>query len=170
MSKLRPRGKSCFVNTERGELACVGGDARILMDGNMNAETKGNIGVKKWECFAVGDKEINLFEAADETWTAMCECRALGATVQFSLTTEQVKEILSDKRRNIDDVLPDTPPALREIFITGTTPAEFDLNVIGKLRPKHAYKKLGYVFEPLVVCISKEAYGIDIGPFLFELK
>ena len=74
----------------------------------------------------VGDKDIRIEESQDGTWSASCWCSVSQKTVLIPLTAEQAKEIVSDSRRCIDEILPDTPPPLREIFLTGLTPAEFE--------------------------------------------
>ena len=91
-----------------------------------------------------GSKDILIEEQPDGSRTAACWCSALGRIVLVPLTAEQGEEILSENRRNLDTILPDTPPPMREIFITGLTPAEFDLMMRGRLRPAEDYKKLGY--------------------------
>lgn len=81
----------------------------------------------------VGDKNILLEKISDGMWSASCACSVTGKLVRFPITEAQAAEILSEDRRNIDEILPDTPPPMREIFLTGLTPAEFDqtLNVEG---------------------------------------
>ena len=91
-----------------------------------------------------GSNAILIEQLPDGSRTAACWCSALGQIVLVPLKAEQAGEILSKNRRNIDTILPDTPPPMREIFITGLTPAEFDLRMRGKLRRKEDYEKLGY--------------------------
>ena len=67
--------------------------------------------------------------------------------MRIPLTDPQAREIFSGTTRLIQDVLPDMHPALREIFVTGITPAEFDLNVRGQLQAEAVYANLGYLFE-----------------------
>ena len=98
-----------------------------------------------------GRKEIILTRQQDASWRASCWCSVFKQTVCFPLTGEQVNELLSGEARNIGEVLLETPPPLREIFITGTTPAEWDVNLLGRARPKRAYAKLGYTFDSLEV-------------------
>ena len=74
----------------------------------------------------VGDKDIFIAKCGDGMWLASCWCSVLLNVVLVPLTTEQVEEIISDCPRSIDEILPDTPPPLREIFLTGLTPAEFE--------------------------------------------
>lgn len=95
---------------------------------------------------SVHGKSVAFLERAGGCWEASCACTALSATVTFLLAEAQVLELVSIKCRRIDAVLPQTPPALREIFISGLTPAEFDLAMTGRVRPKPAYLRLGYHF------------------------
>ena len=74
----------------------------------------------------VGDKNILLEQIGDGMWLASCPCSVTGKLVKFPITEPQVAEILAADRRNIDEILPDTPAPLREIFLTGLTPAEFN--------------------------------------------
>ena len=66
---------------------------------------------------------------------------------KIPLTEEQAREILGPNRRNINILLPDTPRPLREVFVTGTTPAEWDLMVSGKVKEQAHYEGLNYVFS-----------------------
>jgi len=96
----------------------------------------------------IGPKEVFIVRKDNGDWEALCDCRALtDAIVRIPLTASQSREILSGRTRHIQDVLPDTPRPLREIFVTGTTPAEWDLNVIGQLRAHEVYTNLGYFFD-----------------------
>ena len=96
----------------------------------------------------IGPKEVFIVQKEDGHWEALCDCRALKeAGVRIPLTASEAREIISGRTRHIQEVLPNTPPPLREIFVTGTTPAEFDLNVIGQLRAIAVYMNLGYFFE-----------------------
>ena len=75
----------------------------------------------------VCDKDILLEKTEDGNWLASCWCSVWAKRVQFPLTEEQVEKIVSKSRENIQEILPDTPPAMREIFLTGMTAAEFEL-------------------------------------------
>jgi hypothetical protein len=74
----------------------------------------------------VGNKDILLEPTDNGPWFVSCYCSVSKKRVQFEITDEQVAEILSGDRRNIDQILPDTPAPLREIFLTGLTPEEFE--------------------------------------------
>ena len=95
-----------------------------------------------------GLKDILIEQQPDGSRIASCWCSALFQLVQVPLTAEQADEILSEDRRSIDAILPDTPPPMREIFITGLTPAEFDWAMWRRLRPEEDYEKLGYGGRP----------------------
>ena len=94
----------------------------------------------------VNDKLIAFTSQPDGYWIATCTCNVLNCSIRFPLTADEVSQLLlpDSQRLLIQHLLPNTSRWLREIFITGTTPAEFDLNVMGKLRPLRFYRKLGY--------------------------
>ena len=94
----------------------------------------------------VGGKAIKLTRQTDGSWIATCSCNALNCFVHFPLTAEEVRLLLMPEshRLLIQDILPNTVPMFREIFITGTTPAEFDLSIRGKLKSHRVYRKFGY--------------------------
>lgn len=73
-----------------------------------------------------GNKEIIFVEGTDGQWMATCTCDALDCGVAVHMTEEQAAELLLGRRRPIDQILPQVERELREIFITGTTSAEFD--------------------------------------------
>src|ERR1017187_2961784 len=73
-----------------------------------------------------GCKHILLEPTNTGQWPVSCFCSVSKKRVQFEITEEQVAEILSPNGRNVDEILPDTPALLREIFLTGLTPAEFE--------------------------------------------
>src|ERR1017187_6698499 len=119
------------------------------MDAAQNRSRRGRNGGKYMSTSVVmkpraGSKAILIEEQPDGSRTAACWCLALGRIVLVRVRASQAGEILSENRRNIDTILPDTPPPMREIFITGLTPAEFVLRMRGKLRRKEDYEKLGY--------------------------
>ncbi len=99
----------------------------------------------------IGRKMMNLMEVDDGTIKITCPCYALNRVVVVKLTRAQAEEIFCRDRTNrrmVRDILPDTPPQVQEIFISGTTPAEWDINVLGrKAQSKEAYSKLGYYFS-----------------------
>lgn len=92
----------------------------------------------------VGSKTITLELAAEDQVIARCPCTRLKSEVQVPLTPAQATELFVGSSRSIAQVLPDHPPALREIFITGTTPAEWDATFRRRLRPANEYRAMGY--------------------------
>ena len=96
----------------------------------------------------IGFKKILLHNQAKDNWSALCWCYSLARMVRVRLTGRQVEQLLASDSRNIDEVLPDTPPALREIFLTGFTPAELDEARFSRLRPRRDYAQMGYLIEP----------------------
>ncbi len=95
----------------------------------------------------VCSKQITMDEQPDGTWLARCPCRALQPILRVRLSADQVKELFSKERRPMQTVLPEVGPKVREVFISGLTPAEFDLEFCRKLRPRKVYADLGYDFE-----------------------
>ncbi len=97
-----------------------------------------------------GGKTVYFIQKEDGSWVASCACRATNADVEVPITSGQADELLSRPDvggRRIQDILPDLPHQLREIFVTGTTPAEWDYMMRGRLRPKRAYLRFGYVYH-----------------------
>lgn len=103
----------------------------------------------------VGNKSICFSKAKDGRCLCGCICGALGCPIALWVTTEQAVELLRGRlaRRSISEILPDTPPLLREMFITGITPAEFDLMIHNSLQSAEAYEQLGYRFDA-ILCIG----------------
>src|SRR5437867_327057 len=96
-------------------------------------------------------KEFTLLCGPDNSIIAACPCNVLDGLVVVILTPEQANEIFYQeraKRRQMDEILPHVPRQVQEMFISGTTPAEWDVNVVGcNPRAKEYYVKLGYVFN-----------------------
>ncbi len=100
-----------------------------------------------------GRKEI-LIEVADNGPSfAVCMCegffRASGGEkphvpLFIPLTKEQATELVSDSRRLVQSILPELHHSVREVFISGTTPAEWDLMMTGELRSDDFYRSVGY--------------------------
>ncbi len=80
---------------------------------------------------------------------AICHCSVLNRKVTVNLTEEEARELLSKPRRSIQKVLPNLDYRVREIFVSGLTPAEFDLSFRGRLRANEVYADLGYDLDPL---------------------
>lgn len=101
--------------------------------------------------FMFAGKEVFLVKNPDNSFRFFCPCEVLDATVQVPLTAEQAEEIFCrerSERRYIGEILPHLPPPVQEMFISGTTPAEWDVKVIGrKARSNEEYVQLGYVFD-----------------------
>jgi hypothetical protein len=68
------------------------------------------------------------------------------AVVEIRLTAAQAEALEQPRRATITSIIPEIAPAVREIFISGTTPAEWDALFNGKLRSQAAYEELGYRF------------------------
>jgi hypothetical protein len=107
-----------------------------------------------FDCFTIrvfGRKEVYFVKNEDGSWLASCACWVTNADVQIPLTEAQACELASieteGQKRLIQDILPDVPPLVREIFVSGLTPAEFDMACLGTLQSNEVYKKLGLCFS-----------------------
>ena len=90
---------------------------------------------------------------------ALIDDDVVPAMLRVKLTPEQAYELTNERRtRHMQDILPDLPVSVREVFISGKTPAEWDAMTDGqyqkKLRSEKGYaaikeklKTLGYEFE-----------------------
>ena len=99
----------------------------------------------------VGFKEINIEVQPDGFCWASCWCSVFKQMVRFPISGEQATALLGSDRRNLQELLPDTSPKLREIFITGHTPAEWDVMLLGRAKPEREYIGLGYLFDWMVI-------------------
>ena len=99
----------------------------------------------------VGSKKLYIIIDGDDS-CAMTDCNEFDqlAPVRIKLTADQAARIVNrpDTREHIQDILPDVPKELREVFVSGTTPAEWDATMRGKRRYWRYYQQLGYVFKP----------------------
>ena len=95
-----------------------------------------------------GCKEVLLTRQPDGFWMAKCACSALDACVHVPLTERAVRLLTRPQTESyrLEDILPNTDLQVREIFITGMTPAEFDWTFRHGFQSREAYEKLGYVF------------------------
>lgn len=87
-------------------------------------------------------KKIYWLQVDATTVRALCDCDVYPDTcIEVEMTLAQALELTSDRhtRRNIAEILPNASKEVREIFITGTTPAEWD-ELFGKgAKPAAAY-------------------------------
>ena len=112
-----------------------------------------NLGAARRGCLSrrFGSKEVTFMELEHDRWMAICVCEVLDCCVVVALTVGQVRELSMGRteRRAIHEVLPNVCLEVREIFITGMTPVEFDQRVRSRVLPKNVYEKMGYVFEAI---------------------
>ena len=94
-----------------------------------------------------GKRELLLIERDDGSFSASCVCDVFNATIDVSITREQALELLGSTRRLIQDVFPNLDPRVREMFVTGLTPAELDMTFFGEAKAREAYAGLGYDFS-----------------------
>lgn len=98
----------------------------------------------------IGRKTIYL-QIEPESAHATIDCDQMNPVgmVRIPLTTGQAERILrrEQTRELIQDVLPELPPPVREVFTTGTTPAEWDEMFNGGRKHWRYYVNLHYVFD-----------------------
>jgi hypothetical protein len=119
----------------------------------------------------IGSKIITFERSSDGQVTASCPCRRLQSEIQVRLTREEARELLSPDRRMIEKVLPNHSPALREIFLSGITPAEWDAKIRRRMRSGEEYLMMGYTKIPSNVLkpkphkaeLARRKPGIKIG-------
>ena len=128
----------------KGNESATGLEANALLEAGVTGMRIGNIYVFSK---SFRRKRILFVSKPGGEWIAACVCEALNTVVIVPLHKEQAADLLLGRKRPIDEVLPNVPRELREIFITGTTPAEFDVMMKGEPKPKEAYESLGYDFE-----------------------
>src|SRR5882672_5348008 len=96
-------------------------------------------------------KKFYVVETSANLFNVFCPCSVLNRYIKVTMTGEQVEEVLlreRGKRRFMEDIFPDLPPPVREIFISGTTPAEWAALVLGiGARSDEFYASFGYVFS-----------------------
>lgn len=86
-----------------------------------------------------GRKTIYGIEQTPGTVTIRLDCDVYEMAV-FNITTEQAREIFNPNRtRHVQDILPDVAPPLRECFVSGITPAEFDAQFRSKAKLRKRY-------------------------------
>lgn len=88
-----------------------------------------------------------------ETCTVMSDCSVdPEAVVKFTIPSAAAREIFSGERTShIQDLLPDLRMELREVLISGTSPAEFD-QIRGQVprtlaRFRRKYAPIGYSWD-----------------------
>ena len=113
----------------------------------------------------VGEFRLYFTNIGPDQWITGRVCTALDRLIVVPLRTGQVSELLQDreKRRFIQDILPDTLPPVREMFLTGATPAEFDVRVTGEVGDLQTYEALGYVFGPTQYTPRDASAGTEDG-------
>lgn len=69
--------------------------------------------------------------------TLLVTCDDCGEPQRIRVTTEQAAELGNPNRRKIQEILPDIPPELRELFMTGICPKCWK-KIFGPPRPDAA--------------------------------
>jgi hypothetical protein len=96
--------------------------------------------------FRVGAKKIYGVGLPDGRYRMICDCDVYpNCLVEVYVTAGQANALASGRgeRKSVQSILPDAPRELREIFISGTTPAEWDKDFRGKVKKPEKYP--GYV-------------------------
>lgn len=94
---------------------------------------------------------------------AMIDCRIIGDVAYLSvrLTPDQERRLCAEPRtEHIQDILPEVPKEVREAFISGQTPAEWDELMNGGRKHWRYYLSFGYVFDD-EMCPPEERDCID---------
>lgn len=92
----------------------------------------------------VGGKAIYGIEELPGTVTVRSDCKFYDK-VQFKVTTHQAEELFVNHRTKvIQQIVPDLHPALRELFVTGMSPAEWDDCLMGEVKPVDSYPGYQY--------------------------
>lgn len=87
----------------------------------------------------VGSKKVYWLQDGERA-TALCDCEVYtDHCVEVHMTLAQALEIAGGARRSIQDILPDVAKEVREVFISGTTPAEWDELFGARAKPAEAY-------------------------------
>lgn len=97
----------------------------------------------------VGSKVIHIYVSSFASY-AMTDCHEFGqvALVKVELTPVQAARLIN-RTEDVQDILPEVPKEVREIFNVGITPAEWDATMNGRRRHWRYYQKeMGYVFYP----------------------
>ena len=98
--------------------------------------------------FRCGAKKIYGLESASGKVTLRVDCTVFPeAVVEIEVTRAQADALANRHATLITAIVPDMPKELREIFITGTTPAEWDELFGGGPGSRETYAALGYCFE-----------------------
>ncbi len=95
----------------------------------------------------VGQKAIRFENTAEGNVTAVCACNCLETEIRISLTQSQAAELMMPRqtRRHVQDILPNHSKEVREVFISGTTPAEYDQAFFRRMRTPEEYTAMGYL-------------------------
>lgn len=94
-----------------------------------------------------GGKPICFKEQPDGSVKVFCFCKHFNCAIGLRITLEQAVKLLSTPRPCVQEILPEFPQEIREIFVSGLSPAELDMNFFGKTQSPEHYRKLGYMFE-----------------------
>lgn len=91
----------------------------------------------------IGTKELFVLpvEGDPDRLRVLCDCDVYPThVVEITMTAGQFEEIKRDrcKRRPIAAIFPEVGKELRELLISGTTPAEFD-DLFGEVQPAEKY-------------------------------
>src|SRR5665213_1047821 len=98
--------------------------------------------------FRCDAKKIYGVESALGKVTLRVDCDVFPeAVIEIEVTRAQADALENPRATLITAILPSMPKELREIFITGMTPAEWDELFGGGPGSQETYAALGYCFE-----------------------
>lgn len=87
----------------------------------------------------IGQKKIYGIEEPPGTVTVLVDCDVY-ELAKFKVTKQQAEELFAQPRqKKIQDIVPELHPALREVFVTGMSPAEWDQCMCGEVKPVESY-------------------------------
>ena len=88
----------------------------------------------------VGHSTVYGLEQADGTVKVLTDCAFSGGMVKFYVTKEQAAELFNPaRRRQVQDIAPDLDKSLREVFITGIGPMDYE--VMCGIKPDETLKR-----------------------------
>lgn len=98
------------------------------------------------EIYLGGQKAYVILE--NETVFVLKDCSVTGGMVKIPMTPAQFQARFSPERKSVQDVFPELPLEIREIFVSGNTPAEWQ-KMFGKKQfsKKELVSKFFYHFE-----------------------
>lgn len=106
---------------------------------------------KSYEVRKGGGKKIYGLEVEPGRVRVMCDCDVIGGqagAVLFFISTDQADKVLIPSRAgHVQDICPELPQSLRDVFISGVTPLEWERDVAGAAPDSDEMKATWLVFR-----------------------